>query len=148
MWKLRVKFGNSLIEIVASLSIFSILLLSALSIELSSIKLKQNNKIANKYTEVLEGIKCKLIINTTYDEIQSLLSEHKLFISSENLDFEKIKNLETQNLFSSVKGDGNNFIKLLITNDDSIIKIVVEIHYLYNNKDNIIKTEFCKGNYL
>ena len=148
MCKLKSKHGNSLIEVVASLSIFSILFFTAMSIELSSIKLKEYNKEINKYTEILEGIKCKLIFNTTYEQIQSLGSENKVFISNENLKFQTIEILETQNLFSTNQGNGRNFIKLIITNEDSIIKIVVELHYLYNNKENIIKSEFCKGNYL
>lgn len=148
MCKLKSKHGNSLIEVVASLSIFSILFFTAMSIQLSSIKLKQYNKVTNKYTEILEGIKSKLIFNTTYEQIQSLCSENKVFISSENLEFEKIKILEVQNFFSTNQGNGSNFIKLIITNEDSIIKIVVELHYIYNNKYNIIKSEFCKGNYL
>lgn len=148
MCKLKSKHGNSLIEVVASLSIFSILFFTAMSIELSSIKLKQYNKVTKNYTEILEGIKSKLIFNTTYEQIQSLCSENKVFISSENLEFEKIKILEVQNFFSTNQGNGSNFIKLIITNEDSIIKIVVELHYIYNNKYNIIKSEFCKGNYL
>jgi len=148
MWKLKAKPGNSLIEVMASLSIFSILFFAAMSIELSSIKIKQYNKVTNKYTEILEGIKCKLIFNTTYEEIKLLGNENKVFIVNENLEFEKIKDLEIQNLFSHDRVNGNNFIKLIITNENSVIKILVELHYLYNNKDNIIKSEFYKGNYL
>lgn len=148
MLKLKAKHGNSLIEVMAGLSIFSILFFTAMSIELSSIKLKQYNKMTNKYNEILEGIKCKLIYNTTYEQIQSLSNANKLVIPMENLEFEKIKFLENENLFSTNGENGKDFIKLIITNQYSVINIVIELHYLYNNKDNIIKSEFCKGNYL
>ena len=161
MWKLKYKNGNSLIEVMASLAIFSILFFTAMSIELSSIKLKQYNKITNKYTEILECVKCKLIFNTTYSEIKNLChqsfdsennvligSENKAFINSENLEFEKIKCRRIQDIFSENQGSGKDFIKLIITEVDSVIRIVIELHYGYNNKESIIRSEFCKGNYL
>ena len=148
MLKLKARHGNTLIEVIASLSIFSILFFTAMSIEISSIKIKQYNKITTINNEILESIKCKLIYNTTYEQLQSLCRDNKLVIPSRNLEFEKIKSLETQSLFSTNGENGSNFIKLIITNDYSVINIIIELHYLYNNKDNIIKSELCKGNYL
>lgn len=147
MWKLNRKSGVSLIEVLCSISIFLIIFTSALTAHLNNLKLEKYNEELNKYIYVLEAVKKEILFNTSYEDIKSIYNSGKKFIPKDKLSFDNIKNLEIKNLFISTDQYNDTYLEMNITEED-ILKIALQLHIRFQNKEEIIKCNFYKGNYL
>lgn len=148
MLKLKVRKGFTLVEIMCSISIFSMLFLTATVIELNSIVLKRYSYDLNKYVSIMEEIKNLTIYNTNYSDIASLCNNNVniFYIDKSKIDINTLKSLSLAQIMTTGVQINEPYIEVTITKND-----VLELHIKMNtkilNKEQIFECDFYKGNY-
>ncbi|WP_411679216.1 prepilin-type N-terminal cleavage/methylation domain-containing protein [Clostridium thailandense] len=145
-WNLSIKKGYSLIEVMCSITIFSTLFITVLSIQINNLKIKSiNNEIYN-YSVFLEAAKNNIMYNCSYDEIQKLDFEKKYYISKENLQIDKIKDKGIQNLFVTEKPLDGAYLVINIE-EGKVMKLNLKLYEKIRKGTKVIECEFYKGKY-
>ena len=111
MLKLISKKGFTLVEILCSLGVFSIIFVSMMSYEVTYLNVKRKTSIINDNIFIMEAIKNNIIYNMTFEEIEQLQSENRIFINKENMTFNKC-NTALMNAFSEQADAEKPYIKL------------------------------------
>lgn len=122
------------------------MIVSSLSIEINSLKLKRNNEKLNSNIECFNALEKKLKYNSTAEEIKQVYSENKMYINKENFDMESIEKKNNLELFSSWTAKEQPYIKMEITDGD-VMKINLIMFYNYFDKQKSINSTFYKGKY-
>ncbi|QGU95136.1 hypothetical protein GOM49_08560 [Clostridium bovifaecis] len=159
MHKLNKNKGYSLIEVVWSLAIFFILLSFILSMEIRNLNFKRYSLEIGKYSEFLEVLKNTLVFNNEYEDIRAIVNAKgnldsqysfntKLFINSENLNLESLKNKELAEVFTLEKSNDLPYLEMDIEDKaDGIMKIDLNLIFKMMNQTKKIGTSFYKGDY-
>lgn len=146
MWKLNHKKGFTLIEVLCSITVFSILFMAALSIEINSLKIKKLNSELYSYSLFMEEIKNIMIYNCSYNKLQKLSLENKYYISKENMQIGKIKEKGIEGLFQQVLPSEKPYL-VMIVEGDKVLKAKLKLYIKYLNSEKIMECEFYKGKY-
>ncbi|MBC2580311.1 prepilin-type N-terminal cleavage/methylation domain-containing protein [Clostridium sp. DJ247] len=146
MLKLKIKKGLTLIEVLCSITIFSIIILLIISIQLSSIKIKKYSNDIYNYSIFMEELKNVIINNTSYEELKNISLENKYFISKENIRIEKIKEIGITNIFVSNIEKQEPYLVINIEGDE-VLKVKLELHTKPLKKEKVMECEFYKGTY-
>lgn len=144
MLTLNKKKAFSIIEVMCSCAVFSILLLTSLSINLAAIRMKVYNDEVLKYSAYIETIKNEIICNMTSDEIKDLYESGRVFINSENINGSILKNSRISNLFTEEQKSDMPYIQVSVTDGDlQYISITMNTKILSKNK--MFSCAFYKG---
>lgn len=143
---ISVKKGFTLVEVLCSITIFAVLFMTAISIQLNSFKIKKYNESLDNSTLIIEHIKNNIIYNCDYDEISYLNSTNKRYINCNTLNFEHIKNENVINLFSDVIPSKEPYIVLNISGT-KVLKVNLQFYENIYGNIKVQECEFYKGNY-
>lgn len=146
MYKLNKKKGFNLIEVICSITLFSILFMITLTIGVKVLNIKKYNKEINNYTLVMEEIKNRMIYNSTYNEIERLNLEHKYYISKEDINLDKLRQKDLIDIFIESKPFQEPYLVISIE-EGYILKLNLKLYAKVNNNINIMECEFYKGKY-
>jgi prepilin-type N-terminal cleavage/methylation domain-containing protein len=146
MLRLKNHNGFSLIETMISLSIFSILFLSILKINLNSYRLRQSTLSRRENRIYLEGLKHTIFYNSDYSDIKYLQHKDVYYISKNYISISHLKELSITEMLSETQPMEKPYVSIKVTGD-KVIKINLELHSIICGKEDIIKCEFFKGNY-
>ena len=146
MWKLKIKPAFTLVEVMCSVSIFSLLFLTALTIELNAIRLKKHNNQLYEHCILMETVKSNVMGNVSYNELRNLHINNKIYINKEFLTSDKLKAYRIIEIASDDLTSNEIYVKLNIT-DGIVVKVDIELYGKFNNKEKLISTTIYKGNY-
>jgi prepilin-type N-terminal cleavage/methylation domain len=146
MYKLNKRKGFTLIEVLCSITLFSVLFMITLTMELKVLKVEKYNKQINNYSSIMEQIKNTMIYNSTYDEIEKLNLEHKYYMSEENIDFDKLEEKGVINMFVETKPLKNPYLVISIE-DGNVLKVNLKLYANIINNTKVMECEFYKGKY-
>lgn len=144
--RILIKKGFTLIEVLCSITIFSILFMTAISIQLNSFKVKKYNKDLYNSILIMEYIKNNIIYNCSYDEIMYLNSMNKRYISCNDLNFHSIKDNNLINLVSDAVPDEEPYVVLSISGAE-VLKVNLQFYENIYGSIKVRECEFYKGNY-
>ncbi|AYD40610.1 type II secretion system protein [Clostridium fermenticellae] len=146
MLSLKNNKGFTLIEVMLSISLFSILFISALSVQTASYRIQKYCKKMYTYSIFEEYVKNNLLYNCTYDEIQQLRSQTRIYMEYYNINSENIDRLKFTKMFVNNIPGQKTYIKLDISGD-KILKINIGLYSEGINKRKIMECEIYKGKY-
>lgn len=140
----RKKKAFTIIEVMCSSAVFSILLLTSLSINLAAIRMKVYNDEVLKYTAYIETIKNEIICNMTSYEIKDLYESGRVFINSENINESILKESRISNLFTEDQKSDIPYIQIAVS-DGELQYISIKMHTKILSKSKIFSCGFYKG---
>lgn len=147
MLKSRIRNGFTLVEVICSLCIFSIMFISVMSYDITSTKIKKTIKSTNNNVFIMETLKNNIVNSMTFEELEGLKTDNRVFINNENMTLAKIQN-SIINVFSDKWSKENTYIQL------SFLKYEFNVYSLrLSFYDNIrsdapgLQCNFYKGNY-
>lgn len=146
MFKLSKKKGFTLIEVLSSITLFAVLFMIILSMQLSVSRLERYNKQLANYSVFMEELKNVMMYNSTYNEIMKLNLEHRYYISKENIDFEKVREKGFTKLFVETKPLEEPYLALNVE-EGKVLKIKLKLYTRFINNTKIMECEFYKGKY-
>ncbi|WP_368487846.1 prepilin-type N-terminal cleavage/methylation domain-containing protein [Clostridium sp. BJN0013] len=144
--RILVKKGFTLIEVLCSITVFSILFMTAISIQLNSFKVKKYNKDLYNSILIMEYVKNNIIYNCSYDEILYLNNMNKKYINCNDLNFESIKDDNLVDLFSDVIPGKEPYIVLDVSGKE-VLKVNLQFYENMYGSIKVQECEFYKGNY-
>jgi len=146
MWKFKTKSAFTLVEVMCSIGIFSLLFITALTIELNAIKIRKYNKDICETSILIEALKNNIIGNTTYNELKSLKESNKIYINKEFLKLSKLKVYKVYDATSVSIDNSEEYVKLNLA-EGTVIEVEIELHTKNNNIEEVTKCKVYKGNY-
>ena len=145
MLKSLSKKGFTLVEVICSLGVFSVIFVCMISYEVTSLNIKKNTKIINDNILIMEAFKNKILYTMTFEEVEQLQRDNRIFINKENMTFNKC-NTVLMDAFSEQVNTEKTYMKL------SFLKSEFKVYSLrlsiYSGKPNdILKLQcnFYKG---
>lgn len=93
--------GFSMIEAVISTAMFMIILSCIVNMYAKVINIKNENKLIYQYTAFMEALKNNMEYNMTYDDLQNLYTDSKLYIYSGDINIDSLKNKDIKSIFKS-----------------------------------------------
>lgn len=146
MYRLNKKKGFTLLEVMSSITLFSILFMIIITMELKVLKVEKYNKEINYYSIVVEEIKNAMIYNSTYDEIKKLNLEHKYYIPTENINFQEFGAKDVTDMFVETKPLEEPYIEISVE-DGKVLKVNFRFYGNVLNNRIVMGCEFYKGKY-
>lgn len=146
MWISKIKKGFTLIEVLCTITIFSILFITCLTIQLNNSTLKKYNENIIKYSVIMEQIKNNMIGNFSYEDVKKLKMQNKYYISKENINLDNFKGNDLKNLFTEKKVEDKPYL-LMTVEGDSVYKINLKLYTKILKKERVMECEFYKGKY-
>lgn len=144
--KILVKKGFTLIEVLCSITIFSILFMTALFIQTDVLKVKTYNKEINDSTLVMEYLKNDITYNCSYDKLLDLSTKGEKYIDCHKLNFQNIKNIDATTLLSNEKPLKEPYVILEVTGE-KVLKVNLQFHAKIYGNIKVEECDFYKGNY-
>lgn len=145
-WNLNIKKGYSLIEVICSITLFSTLFITILSMQVNNLRIKKVSSEIYNCDVFMEAAKNNIIYNCSYDEIRKLDFEKKYYISKENLQIDKIKEKGIQNLFVANKPLDGSYLMINIE-EGKVVKLNLKLYEKIRNDTKIMECEIYKGKY-
>ncbi|NFI38814.1 type II secretion system protein [Clostridium botulinum] len=146
MWNLKDKKGFIMIEILCALSIFIMLLAGALLTSKNASKIKCEYMEREKYIGFLQGVKNEVMYNFTYEDLNKLKEENKLYIHKDKMDWDFHQNKDTKILFTNIAPQKEPYLEMKITEKD-IFKVNLILNYKERKEKKRVHCEFYKGRY-
>lgn len=147
MWKFRIKKnGFTIIEVMCSLSVFTILFLTAMYIRLCTIKMQVYDDKVELYTEYIQDVKTEILSDLSNSQLDEILKQGKMYISNEKLNEEYLKNNNVDSLFTTDYTVSKPYLQMSAINGD-IEKITLIMHVDILGTQENVTTNFYKGNY-
>lgn len=146
MLNLRSSKGFTLIEVLCSISVFSILFMSALAIQTTSYKIQKYYRKIYTYSLFEEYVKNNIIYNCTYDQIAQLRMQNRLYISGDNINLNNTNSTEFTNIFMNNIPKQKPYIQMNIKGDN-VLKIDIKLYTQEMNKKEVMECEVYKGKY-
>jgi prepilin-type N-terminal cleavage/methylation domain-containing protein len=141
------KKGNTLIEIMIAVTIFSILIMSALSVETAKARIKARYEKKQYYNECVRVLKSNIINNLSYNELKALFAgRDALYIGNENIRLEEFKEFSVSELVQYSSPVENTFLEISIQGEKPV-KIIIICHINNSVMNEVITWEFFKGSY-
>lgn len=146
MWKLRIKKGITLLEAVIALSVFSIIMFCAFSVQNANIRQRALDKALKQYMECIEAASNTIIEKNSYSTLQGCESAAQWYVNEENLNFDTLTDSNIILLMSTSVPTDNTYMKVTVSGND-ILTITFEIKFKVNGKVEVIRHEAYKGSY-
>ena len=109
--------GFTLVEVLCSLSVFSIIFICMVSFEACSLNMKKDIKSINNNVLIMETLKNNMIYSMTFKELEQLIENNRIFINKENMNFDKSKS-SVMDVFSDHSTVLKQYIKLSFLKDE------------------------------
>lgn len=154
MFKLKKVKGFSLLEVICSISIFTIIFIYIINLELRDMKLSKYNDNTSKAIEFIEALKSNIVYKYEYEEIKDIFNAHsnedlgdKLYINKNNANIEALENRNLTDIISK-EDTGPVFIELSVGNvDENVMEINLKLNMNSSIDCNRIETKIYKGDY-
>ena len=141
------KKGFTLVEVICSLSIFSIIFICMVSFEASSLNMKRDVKYINNNVLVMETLKNSIIYSMTFIELEQLIKDNKIYITNENMDFDKIKT-DVMDVFTMPIPTQKPYIGLSYLKDNlKVYKLTLSLYTEESSDIGEIQCNFYKGDH-
>jgi prepilin-type N-terminal cleavage/methylation domain-containing protein len=146
------KFMNkkafTLVEVMVSLSIFSLLFLFALSMEMTNIKIKKYNEDTRINLNFYEALKNNLMNNSSYNSLKAY-SGKTVYLEKEkmNLSFLKDNYYKISDFFSALKPEVKPYIEIQVIDSSPVLKLILKMYLTLNGNEENIDYEFYRGDY-
>lgn len=153
MWKSKTKKGYTLIEVVCALTILSILLLAAITIELNYFSTKKYNKVLMTSTYFMEALKNNIMDKYTYSQINILGTEKNYYIAKEKMNLDSLKEpMLIRNLLEQAPLEDVNLEKPYVVirkeyGAGRCLNIKLTGYIEKNGSTETLRMEFLKGDY-
>jgi prepilin-type N-terminal cleavage/methylation domain-containing protein len=153
MLKSKNKRGYTLIEVVCALTVLSILLLAAMSIELNYFSAKKYNKALITSTHFMEALKNNIMDKYSYVQINNLVTNKNYYISKEKMSLDRLKETSfISNLLVQAPLEVVNLEKPYVvirkeSGDGRCINIKLTAYIQNNSSTETLQMEFLKGDY-
>lgn len=144
--KLKIKKGISLIEVMCSITIFSVMFLALISMQVDNTKLKKANSDIHNYSLFMEEIKNNLIYNCSYFELQKLGEEHRCYISKENIEVGLLKERDINSLFIEEKPIEKPYVEIYVE-QGKVLRINLKLYIKAKDNEEVMECEIYKGSY-
>ena len=100
MLKLRISRGNTLLDVIISLCIFTLMSVAAFDIYMAKVRLKnQNNQLSN-YINCIEVAARNIYLNHSYDELLSYSGDDLWYINQQDLNVDNLSQGQILSLLS------------------------------------------------
>lgn len=148
MWISNIKKqGNTLIEVVIAVTVFSILIMSALSVESAKTRIKVRNERRQYYNECVKLLKINIINYINYNDFKSMFEHGEtLYVENENMTIESIKELDLAEIVQYAEPVEGTFLEIDIQGEKPL-KIIIRCHINNSLMNEVITWEFFKGSY-
>lgn len=146
MLKSNKKRGFTLIESLCAICVLSILFVAVVSMQLNNMKLKRYNKEVSQYLYILEAVQKQIVYNCSYEDIKNTYSANKKYITKNKLSMDYIKQCQGEDLFEAANVSNETYIVMNVAQGE-VLKIELELHIKIKQREEIVKSEFYKGNY-
>lgn len=146
MFRSNKKKGFTLVEVLCSITLFAVLFMITLTMQLQALKVEKYNKQINKDALLMEEIKNIMIYNATYDELKRLKVENRHYMDTEGIDFDKLTGKEIMNMFVETKPSKEPYLEINIE-DGKVLKINFKFYGKGIDNTTIMECEFYKGKY-
>lgn len=142
------KKAFTLVEVMVSLSIFSMLFLFLLTIEMSNIKIKKYNEATRIYLNFYDALKNDLLMNSTYSTLKNHSSK-TVYLEQDKMNLEFLKNnsLNISETFTDEMPQSSSYIELQVSDMSPVLKLTLKMYTLINSKEAVSICEFYKGDY-
>ncbi|MBZ9688021.1 prepilin-type N-terminal cleavage/methylation domain-containing protein [Clostridium estertheticum] len=105
------KKGFTMLEVLCSLGIFSIIFICMMSFDVTSHNIKKDIKTINNNVTLMECLKNNIIYSMTFEELEELKKNNRVFVNSENMYVNKIQ-IGVMDLFSDKAILTDSYIQL------------------------------------
>ncbi|WP_027624692.1 prepilin-type N-terminal cleavage/methylation domain-containing protein [Clostridium lundense] len=99
MWKLNKK-AFTIIEVLCSMTLFSLMAITAVSVIIVSCKLKLYNENLREYAYFIEGLKNNIAYNLKEEELFYIKQGEEKFIHKENINMENLRKKHLKEILS------------------------------------------------
>jgi prepilin-type N-terminal cleavage/methylation domain-containing protein len=147
MLKSRSNKGFTLVEVICSLGIFSIIFIAVMSYDITSSKMKNTIKNTNDNVFIMETIKNNIIYSMTFEELEVLKTNNRVFINSGNMTLLKIKQ-SIIDVFSEGELTGSPYVKLdFLKYELNVYSLRMSLYDESQSSIPSLQCNFYKGNY-
>lgn len=105
------KKGFTLLEVLCSLAIFSIIFICMMSYGVASLNIKRDIKTINNNVSIMEALKNNIIYSMTFQELEQLQNNNRVFVNKENMTLGKIQ-MDVMDVFSDKATLSNPYLQL------------------------------------
>lgn len=139
--------GFTLIEVMVSLSIFSMLFLFALTIQIDNAKIKGYNNKLNENINFYEALKNDLIGNISFSKLK-VYTGKTIYLDKEEMNLKFLKDNYDKIIDSfSEEAKTTDFIELQVIDSAPVLKLELRMQINYNADTENMDFEFYKGDY-
>lgn len=142
MWRLKTNTGFTLVEILCSISIFSVMFAMIITIELKNISLHNENLTLRDYKYFMEALKNDIKFNWNYEELKKL-SGKQMYIKGNNIIITELKQGRGRDILTTEKPDCLPYIEISIQSND-VMKINLKLHYKFFTSQKESNFQFSK----
>lgn len=147
MLKSMSKRGFTLVEVLCSLGVFSIIFICMMSYEVTSLNMKKSIKNMNDNVLIMEAVKNNIIYSMTYEELEQLKKDNRIFINKEDMTLDKIQKT-IKNVFSKQAYVENSYIELsFLKCEFKVYSLRIFLHEVNSNENIELQCNFYKGCY-
>lgn len=115
------------------------------------VNMKKENKIIYEYTAFMEALKNNMEYNMTYDDVERLCKDNKLYICSKDIDIDSLQSKNVKSIFKSSLDENYpcvsiKMVKMCKDSEYEAYKITAELKYHLKNEEKSIKYVLFKPN--
>lgn len=140
------KRGFTIIEVMCSLTIITIMFLTAAYIKLCSTKVEIYNEKMDEADEYVDEVKTDILSNVSNSQIEDMVCKGKKYMPSKYISNNILLKNDILNLFESEKPYEYPYIEISLQKGD-MEKIKIDLYLVVCGKNEKISAEFYKGNY-
>lgn len=138
MAKIKTKKGFTLIEAIVSMSLLMTISAFMFSAAYNCLRLKSYNEKYYKYACIMETIQNDFLYNYSKEDLDGVFSSDQIYISSDKLDIDTIKNSTLNSIVSSSSTSEMPYVKIVKKDPE----YEVELHFINFNREYLIKDVF------
>lgn len=141
------KKGFTLVEVLCSISVFSIIFICIVSFDKASLNMKNDIKNINNDVLVMEAIKNNIIYSMTFNELEQFATNNKIYINKENMNFDKSKT-DIRDVFTKSIPTQIPYIELGLLKDElNVYKLNLLLRTGKTKDIEELQCNFYKGNH-
>ncbi|MDD3225469.1 MAG: prepilin-type N-terminal cleavage/methylation domain-containing protein [Clostridium sp.] len=138
--------GFTIIEVMSSLSIITIMFLTAAYIKLCSTKVEIYSEKMDKATEYLDEVKTDILSNVSNSKMDDMVYKGNIYMPAKYIDNSILLKNDVVQLFQNEKPSKYPYIQISATKG-YMEKIKIDLYLVVCGKNEKISAEFYKGNY-
>jgi len=141
------KKGFTLVEVLCSLGVFSIIFICMMSFDIASLNMKKDIKNINNDVIIMETIKNNIIYSMSFEKLELLGKNTKIYINKEDMNFDKSKT-DIMNIFTKPIPTEIPYIELSLLKDElNVYKLNILLRTGKTKDIEELQCNFYKGNH-